>query len=386
MASGDRGRLRTLLTDVAVAGFFTAFMVVGTIGAANNDPPRPVDLPVLTFALVVTSGAFLVLRRLQPLVALAGTAAATTAYLALDYPFGPILLSVAFAAFSVAVAVPTRRALTAAGLVIGLVVVPAALRQDWTDSWVAALARLAAAPTWILAAGAVGFGVRAIRRSAEQTRAEARRQQAYEERLQTAREVHDIVGHGLAAISMQAGVALHVLDRSPQRTRELLESIRDSSQHSLDELRATLAVFRASGAAGAAELAPPAGLDGLGTLVTRMADSGVPVDVATSGPAVPLLSSVDHAAYRIVQESLTNVLRHAGPTTATVRLGYAPDRLTVEVADRGRGAAAAAEPGQGVAGMRARAESLGGTLAAGPAEGGGFRVYAELPLDSRGTP
>jgi len=103
-------------------------------------------------------------------------------------------------------------------------------------------------------------------------------------------------------------------------------------------------------------------------------------DVSTTGTPLPLLATVDHAAYRIVQESLTNVLRHAGPTTATVRLGYAPDRLTVEVADRGRGPHDSAVPGQGVTGMRARAEGLGGTLYAGADESGGFRVRAELPL------
>lgn len=382
MASGDRGWLRTLLTDVVVAGFLTAFMVIGTIGAANDNPPAPVDLPVLTFVLVVASGAFLALRRVQPLVALAGTAGATAVYLALDYPFGPILLSVAVAAFAVAVREPPRRAFTAAGVAIALIVVPVGLRQDWTESWVASLGRLAAAPSWILAAGAIGLAVRAIRRSGEQARAEEGRRQAYEERLQTAREVHDIVGHGLAAISMQAGVALHVLDRSPERTRELLTSIRDSSQHALDELRATLAVFRSD---AVAERAPLAGLAGLDTLVSRMADSGVPVAVSTSGTPLPLLATVDHAAYRIVQESLTNVLRHAGPTTATVRLGYGADRLTVEVADRGRGPVADTAPGQGVAGMRARAEGLGGTLSAGPGEDGGFRVRAELPL-SVGVP
>jgi len=380
VARGDRGWRRTLIIDLLIACCVTGFMIVGTFGAARDGPQGPVALPPAAFVLVAAAGLSLAVRRLHPMAALGVAATAATGYLAAGYPFGPILFAVAFTAFSVGLRVPTRPAMATAAAAAVLIAGGVAFGQDLGTSWVTASGTVLAAPTWIAAACAIGFGVHAYRQAGAQSRAEAQRQQAYEERLQTAREVHDIVGHGLAAISMQAGVALHVLDRSPERTRELLTSIRDSSQHALDELRATLAVFRSDAAAGVAERAPLAGLAGLDTLVSRMADSGVPVDVSTTGTPLPLLATVDHAAYRIVQESLTNVLRHAGPTTATVRLGYAPDRLTVEVADRGRGPHDSAVPGQGVTGMRARAEGLGGTLYAGADESGGFRVRAELPL------
>lgn len=368
--------------DFALAGCLTAFMVAGTVGAANEGPQAPSDLPAAALVLVVLAGLALVGRRWRPIPTLAVVAGAAAVYLAAGFPFGPILFAVVFAAFTVGRYQSTRAALIAVGVGAAAVAVAIAVGQDLGPGWLSVTAGVLAVPAWVVGAGAVGLGVQAVRQNAAQSRAEASRRQTYEERLRTAREVHDIVGHGLAAISMQAGVALHVLDRSPQRTRELLESIRDSSQHSLDELRATLAVFRATGGGGDAELAPLAGLGGLPALVTRMADSGVPVAVATEGEPVPLLATVDHAAYRIVQESLTNVLRHAGPTSAVVRLGYAPEHLTVEVADQGRGVAADGQPGQGVAGMRARAEALGGRLWAGPAADGGFQVRAELPLNA----
>ena len=201
------------------------------------------------------------------------------------------------------------------------------------------------------------------------------------DRLRTAQDVHDIVGHGLAAITMQAGVALHVLDRSPRQAREVLESIKASSQDALDELRATLAVFRSAGDGRA----PTPDLDRLDVLVARTTGVGVPVDLVHDGERVRMPATVELTAYRIVQESLTNVLRHAGPTRATVRLAHAPDALTVEITDTGRGPSGDDGEGQGITGMRARAGAVGGMLEAGPGRGGGFIVRARLPLDGRDT-
>lgn len=400
-----RSWVRTLGVDALFAAALTAFMVVGTVGAANEqNVPAATDLEPLTFVLVAVAGVGVALRRVRPLVALAVTVAATATYLAEGYPYGPILFSVVISTYSVASRLPVRRSLPAWVAAAAVLAVPFATDLDWRD-WIQAVAQVAAWTSWTLTAWAIGVVARTLRSSREQSRAQRQRQQAYEERLRTAQDVHDIVGHGLAAISMQAGVALHVLDRSPERTRELLETIRQSSQHSLDELRATLAVFRAAGTADAADSeadaaarAPLPGLDRLDGLVARMADSGVPVRLTRSGSPVPLLGSVDNAAYRILQESLTNVLRHAGATTATVHLGYSADRLTLEVTDRGRrstgngslgngsldsGTTGSDSTGQGLAGMRARAEGLGGSLRAGPGESGGFRVRAELPLGDR---
>lgn len=374
-----RPALRTLAVDTVSAVCLTAFMTVGTIGASNDNPPAPADVPTFAFVLVAVAGAALVLRRLQPSITVGVVAAAVTTYLALDFVYGPILFAVGIATYSVAAHRPIRGSLPAVVLTAVTLTVPFALGT--TGGWISRVAQVIAWNSWLGAAWAVGVAARTVRHSRAQARTERERRETYEERLRTAQDVHDIVGHGLAAISMQAGVALHVLDRSPQRARELLESIRQSSQQSLDELRATLAVFRDS---SAGELAPVAGLDQLPSLVTRMADSGVPVQLTTSGEPVPMLASVDNAAYRIVQESLTNVLRHAGTTQASVHLGWSPDRLVVRIADSGRGPGEYVVAGQGLTGMQARAEGLGGTLTAGPGDAGGFRVQAELPLSGRG--
>lgn len=369
--------------DAALAAAMTFFMVVGTFGAADNtDIPAARSLDVLTFVLIGIAALGLLVRRLRPLTALTIAVSASTLYLILAYPYGPILLSVWVTAFSVASAYPIRRSLPAWAAAVAVLAVPFAADLDW-DNPVLAVAQLVGWSTWSLTAWAIGTVVRTARRSAERSRAERDRQRADEERLRTAQDVHDIVGHGLAAISLQAGVALHVLDRSPARARELLEAIRASSQDSLDELRATLAVFRVSGADGDASREPLPGLQQLDSLVTRMSDSGVPVELHTSGQAVPLLNSVDNAAYRIVQESLTNVLRHAGPATATVAVGYEADALTLEISDTGRGPDGSVPAGQGLAGMRARAEGVGGQVYAGPGGTGGFVVRAQLPLGHR---
>ncbi len=241
-----------------------------------------------------------------------------------------------------------------------------------------ALAQHAAWLSWSLTVWAIGTAVRVARRSAARSRAELIREQTYQERLRTAQDVHDTVGHGLAAISMQAGVALHVMDRSPARTREILETIRQSSQEALDELRATLATFRSPDDADT-DRSPLTGLDRLDALVHRISGKGIHVDVIRTGEPTRLLASVDQAAFRIVQESLTNVLRHANAAVATVEVHYEPAELTLSITDNGRGPNGSVVTGQGLAGMRARAGAVGGSLHTGPGPDGGFVVRAVLP-------
>ena len=198
-----------------------------------------------------------------------------------------------------------------------------------------------------------------------------------------AQELHDVVGHGLAVIAMQAGVALHVLDRDPGKARESLEAIRAMSRESLDGLRTELAQLRA-GAGDVPERRPLPGVADLALLVQRVREGGVDVRLEVTGRLDGLPTDVGAAAYRIVQESLTNVLRHAGADAATVVVRAADAQLEVEVVDRGSGGAPGAD-GSGIRGMRERATSLGGTVEAGPASGGGFRVRAVLPLSSATT-
>jgi signal transduction histidine kinase len=209
---------------------------------------------------------------------------------------------------------------------------------------------------------------------AERTREEEARRRATEERLRIARELHDVLAHKISLINVQAGAALH--RREPEQAYTALSAIKDASKETLRELRTTLGVLRQVDEAG--PLAPAPSLDRLGDLIKRTKDAGLPVRVIVSGDRSPLPAPVDLAAYRIVQEALTNAVRHAGSATATVIVRYDTDHVVVEVNDDGRGAEAA--EGNGIRGMRERAATLGGTLAASPRPGGGFLVRASLPL------
>lgn len=378
-----RPPVRLLAVDGALAAVLGAVLVAGTFGAA--DPafgPAQRELDPLTFVLLAVAILGLLVRRVAPLPGLGACVAATTAYLALGYPYGPIVFSVAITIYTVASACPVRVSLPASGL--AAVVLAAPVAADWRAPVAAAVA-LAIWATASLAAWALGTAVRGVRESTRRARVEDLRRTTYEERLRTAQDVHDIVGHGLAAISMQAGVALHVLDRAPAQARELLETIRASSEDALEELRSTLAAFRAPAGDPAGDRTPAPGLDRLAVLVDRTSDAGVPVELVRSGEQVRLPASLETAAYRIVQESLANVLRHAGPATATVRIHTGAAALVVEVSDTGRGPGGAAPveqaaAGQGLAGMRARAAAVGGRLVAGAGTAGGFTVRAELPV------
>ena len=226
--------------------------------------------------------------------------------------------------------------------------------------------------------------------AAEEQRSQAARLLA-EERLRIARELHDTVAHSMATITVQAGSALHVLStRQDDPVREVLASIRDTSKSALGEMRAVLGQLR-DDTGGGAVTPTPLGLDRLADLRAAVTAAGSPVTVTVEGVQEPLPPAVDHAAYRILQESLTNVLRHAASgTPADVCLRYAPGALTITVANDGcpavgstaNGGAAhggSPEAGNGIRGMRERAAAAGGELEAGPRPGGGFLVTATLP-------
>jgi signal transduction histidine kinase len=207
------------------------------------------------------------------------------------------------------------------------------------------------------------------------------RRQASEERLQMARDLHDVIGHNISLINVQAGVGLDLMDTRPQQARAALAAIKTVSKDALDELRTMLAALRQGDAD--APRAPAPGLDRLDDLAELTRAAGIPVTVQIIGEASSLPAAVGQAAYRIVQESLTNVARHAGPASATVRLAHGPDGLDIEVCDDGHPAGtngASPGAGSGIAGMRERAAALGGLLKAGPRPGGGFVVTAHLPL------
>jgi signal transduction histidine kinase len=202
------------------------------------------------------------------------------------------------------------------------------------------------------------------------------------ERLRIARELHDVVAFSFATISVQAGVAVHLAEERPDAAAEALRAIKAISAEASRELRSILGVLRRTAGAGDEPSHGLAGLHGLADTTTR---SGLPTQVVVSGKARSMPPAVDRAAYRIAQEALTNVLRHAGPASASVTVRYEPCRLVIEVLDDGHGPARGdrqREPGSGhgIAGMRERALALGGELHAGARPGGGFRVRACLPV------
>jgi signal transduction histidine kinase len=251
-------------------------------------------------------------------------------------------------------------------------------RTDWQFTWGAAGGVFA----WVSLVMGVGELARVRKDRAEQAaeaRAEQDRRQASEERLRIAREVHDVLAHHVSLINVQSGVALHLIDDDPGQVREALTAIKQSSKEVLVELRNILGVLR--DVDRAAPRHPVASLDELDRLVERMGTAGLPVRVEVVGTRRAIPKGVDAAALRIVQESLTNTYRHAGPTAATVTLTYLPDELRVQVDDEGRGDAAGQSvgTGSGLTGMRQRAEALSGTFASGPRPGGGFRVVATFP-------
>jgi signal transduction histidine kinase len=205
------------------------------------------------------------------------------------------------------------------------------------------------------------------------------------ERLRIARELHDVVAFSFSTISVQAGVAVHLADRRPDVAAEALRAIKAISGEASQELRAILGSLRRTGTGDA----PVRGVAALGALAATTTAAGLPTRVVVTGQARSLPPAVDRAAYRIVQEALTNALRHAGPASVVVTVGYEPDRLLVEVLDDGCGAERADRGprpersgghGHGIDGMRERALALGGELEAGPRPDGGFRVRASLPV------
>ena len=217
---------------------------------------------------------------------------------------------------------------------------------------------------------------------------EARRAVA-EERLRIARELHDVVAHAMSVVAVQSGVGAHVIDTDPAEAKRILQNVKVTSREALDEMRRLLGVLRREESADDDDgsgrvLAPVPGLDGVEALAESLRVAGVPVAVNVSGTRADVPPGVDLCAFRIVQEALTNVLRHAGPARAVVDVEYRPGAVTVAVTDDGRGASAAgpmAGGGNGLLGMRERVAVFGGELTTGPHVGGGFRVAATLPFE-----
>jgi len=354
---------RAALSDLLWLVPLGVVVLVGTWFTNVDDFSRAETLAATSCAAMAVAGIVAALR--APRAGDLLTSVAVTAFVLLDFNEGPIYLTLAAAAFTMAARVELRRwvppAYVGAALVMAALLVQGAKHSHQIQ--------LLAIAGVITAGGAVGTLVRNRRIDAN----ERARAAAAEEQLRMARDLHDGVGHGLAVIAMQAGVGLHVLDKDPGGARAALEAIRDSARESLDVLRAELSNL--TGEPGARRPRPD--LADLPALLDRVRSTGLQVTVTGSPGPVP--EAVDAAAYVVVQEALTNVLKHAGATSTSVDLSRAGGRLSIAVLDDGGGGAVLDE-GIGLGGMRQRVELLGGSLTAGPRPAGGFEVRAELPL------
>lgn len=363
-------------------------MLAGSAFAAHGQEGERAALDPFARVLLVVAAGLLLWRKRYPVAVVFGTAGAVMVYLGAGYPYGPVLLTVALACFSAIVAGHRRAAWAAMGTLWAGHVLVAHWLYQWLppsgDSPAPWSAELVVA-TWVVAITAVAelFRVRREQWARERAeRAEAARRRADEERLRIARELHDVLAHSISLINVQAGVGLALLDSDPEQARSALTTIKAKSKEALGEVRQVLDTLRAP---GAAPRTPAPGLDRLPELVEQAASAGLTVTVEGRPP--DLAPGTDLAAFRILQEALTNVVRHSGSRHARVHLAHDPDVLRLRVDDDGPATGAeAGGSGNGLAGMRERAAALGGTIAAGPRPDGGFRVLAVLPLKASTGP
>jgi len=370
--------------DITLAVLLAVITVAGSAAEAHptqasDKPPPGVHLATApaAYLAVAVSALVLIWRRRRPVLVLAVSLGAVLLYTCLGYVNGAAMLNPMFALYAVAVAVPTKRAIALSVItMLSLMAATAAFGPFGTGGGFVLI------PGEVAAALFLGLWVASRRAYALRESAEQARRAIDTERLRIARELHDVVAHTMATINVQAGVAAHVIDQQPDQAAQALEAIKQASKEGLRELRGILNVLRQADEQD--ERSPAPRLAQLDKLVENATRAGLPTSVTVHGRARTLAPTVDLTAYRIVQESLTNALRYAGPTTARVTLSYTDDELHVEVLDGGRGRADGTPEGagHGIAGMRERAEAVGGTLIAGPVPEGGFLVQARLPLSS----
>ncbi|MFD0372391.1 sensor histidine kinase [Streptomyces sp. NPDC127114] len=385
--------------DGAVALVVLLVVAVWTLVAAHYEP-EPAGRTALGWALILVGCGALWFRRRQPVAVAVVTLLTCAVYYPLFAQDGPLLIAFALALYTTAAEGRFAAAVALAAVTL-LAVALGEIRQQPGHRQIddTSLAMMAG---WLISLVAVGRAQRnrvaylhevEQRALAAEREQEARaRQSATEERLRIARELHDILGHSISLINVQSGAALHRLGKKPApevaltTAEEALQAVRDTSKEALRELRATLGVLRR--ADEAAPTAPASGLALLPELVARAGGAGLDVRTRVDGRPVPLAPPVDLAAYRIVQESLTNVTRHAGARSVLVTLDWGAEELRLRIEDDGRGTPDDRPSGSGIRGMAERARAFGGELTARNIPGG-FRVDARLPftpLADKGDP
>ncbi|MFD0310348.1 sensor histidine kinase [Streptomyces sp. NPDC127119] len=400
------------------AGVVVALMGSASLGASLTMPGAdPPDQDKAAVILMGVSCLALLKHRSHPRTAVTVTAVCTAIAISLDYLLTPLLLAPIMAALYWMATISDRKTTRVYGITTMLALMVATALSDSMDG-ISLLLRTIGPFFWLLLPIAAGnmtrlrraylAAVQARAEHAERTREEEARLRVTEERMRIARELHDVVAHHLALANAQAGTAAHLALSNPEQSRKILTDLTGTTSSALRELKATLGLLRQSDDPASPSLEPSPGLHCLPDLVAACASAGVAVAVTTEGVPQPLSPGVDLTAFRIVQEALTNVTKHAAAESAHVRLGYADSRLLITVTNDGPAAVAAtaataitapagataataatavtasraAEPGRGfgVMGMHERARSIGGELRAGPRPEGGFEVATALPL------
>jgi signal transduction histidine kinase len=386
--SARLGRISTWFREVnpwvldAVIG--TTFTVIGLVALFTVTDPtnryRDADAVAALLSLGCTLPFFF--RRRLPFTSILVSTVATTLLLTLNYEVSVQTQMMLVAAYSIGShAAGERRVGGIAALEIGVVVTAA------TGSAAGTTADILLAGATYAAAFFLGVATQNRRlyeqqldqRAAafEREREEEAKRAVADERLRIAQELHDVVAHSMGVIAVQAGVGAHVIDTDPEEAKQSLAAISATSRGTLTEIRRLLGVLRADDSGG---YQPAPGLGELTRLVAEVESAGLPVVVRCEGGEAELPPGVDLTAYRIVQEALTNVIKHAGPAHATVTIGYEPGAVRLEVVDDGRGVnGRSSGGGHGLLGMRERVGVYGGTLETGPIAGGGYRVAARLP-------
>lgn len=424
----DRTRPRVFVA-VAVAVVTT----LGSIGAAQGQTWATEPGLLGKLLLLVSPAALVFLLPRRPALATVLSVAATLTFLLAGYPWGPVLLGPVAVLAAVMLSGDLRRArritwsgaaLFAGGVasVAALVAprlerlgsdLPRSTHRNWgpgsygpgwirgDGAWFVSPDALIAGAAWLAVVLLIASAARdrisrrvAARAAAQETAAERERTAVASERLRIARELHDVLAHSLSAINVQAGVGLHLLEKNPGQAREALSNIRDTSKDALAEVRTVLGIVREGTSPptpgtlsdDAAPLAPTWDLTALDRLADQARAEGLDVSVELGPEAVDLPDHLAGVVHRVVQESLTNVRRHA-PSARRVTLRVTRgDVVTVVVADDGTGTGGPVEPGYGLLGMRERVEGAGGTLTAGPrADGTGWEVRATLPASTRSS-
>jgi signal transduction histidine kinase len=356
---------------LAIGLFLVSFASIGITPSAGASAVVVVE----QLLLVGLACGPLTVRRRWPLGVLAATGAATALY-PVAFSGAPAELALVVAAYTAA-SLLDRRSVTRVALPIGVAAaLVMELAQQRHGNWVEVLVGVTFVVLLPMLLGRIAYN-RRVRIAVDRERAAT--DAVVAERARIARELHDVVAHAIGVMVVQAGAARTVIDRDPTEAKAAMARVEDTGRAGLAEMRRLIGVLTADGPAG--ELAPQPGLAQLDELFAAVRSAGLPVELVREGVERPLPTGVDVNAYRVIQEGLTNALKHAGSAHARVRLRYGEDLLVIEVTDDGRGAAATPGVGHGLVGMRERVGMFGGTVETGPRPGGGFLVRAEIPVD-----